>query len=162
MAKPLLSDEVWEQIRPMLPAPKPRRARFPGRKPLDPRRVLTGIVFVLKTGIPWEELPVEMGCGCGMTCLNYLKTWQQNGLWAKMHEILQAHVPGADRIDWSRVARDGLPGPKPVVAVPAQPSSNGGPATPPPDKPASGGGFFPGGGREHRWTAPLVAPSPMM
>src|SRR5205085_9216834 len=106
MAKPLVSDELWEQIEPLLPAPKPRRARYPGRKPLGPRKVLTGIVFVLKSGIPWEELPVEMGCGCGMSCLNYLRSWQRSGLWAKIHQALLAHLPGADRIDWSRAARD--------------------------------------------------------
>ena len=79
MAKPLVSDELWQRIEPLLPQPKPRRFRFPGRKPLDYRKVLTGIIFVLKTGIPWEELPQEMGCGCGMTCLNYLNAWQRVG-----------------------------------------------------------------------------------
>src|SRR5918992_3817901 len=53
MAKPLLDDELWEVINPLLPPPKPRRFRFPGRKPLDNRKALTGILFVLKTGIPW-------------------------------------------------------------------------------------------------------------
>jgi transposase len=106
MAKPLVSDGLWERIEPLLPAPKPRRARYPGRKPLGLRRVLTGIVFVLKSGIPWEELPVEMGCGCGMSCLNYLRSWQQSGLWERIHEVLLAHFPGADKIDWSRVARE--------------------------------------------------------
>jgi len=67
MAKPLLSDELWKRIEPLLPPPKPRRFRFPGRKPLDNRKALTGILFVLKTGIPWEYLPLEMGCGSGMT-----------------------------------------------------------------------------------------------
>ena len=50
MAKPLLPDELWERIEPLLPPPKPRRFRFPGRKPLDNRKALTGILFVLKTG----------------------------------------------------------------------------------------------------------------
>jgi len=67
MAKPLVDDELWELIQPLLPPPKPRRFRHPGRKPLDARKVLTGIVFVLKSGIPCEMLPKEMGCGCGMS-----------------------------------------------------------------------------------------------
>ena len=67
MAKPLVSDELWEIVQPLLPAPKPRRFRNPGRKPLDDRKALTGILFVLKSGIPWEMLPQEMGCGSGMT-----------------------------------------------------------------------------------------------
>ena len=69
MAKPLVSDELWEIVQPLLPAPKPRRFRNPGRKRLDDRKALTGILFVLKSGIPWEMLPQEMGCGSGMTCL---------------------------------------------------------------------------------------------
>jgi transposase len=107
MAKPLVSDELWERIEPLLPPPKPRRFRFPGRKPLENRKVLAGIIFVLKTGIPWEELPQEMGCGCGMTCLNYLRAWQKAGVWDRLREILLAELQAADKIDWSRAAVDG-------------------------------------------------------
>jgi transposase len=106
MTQPLVSDALWERIEPLLPPPKPRRPRFPGRRPLDPRKVLTGILFVLKTGIPWEALPQDMGCGCGMTCLNYLKAWQKAGVWQRLHEILLAELQEADRIDWSRAALD--------------------------------------------------------
>lgn len=106
MAKPLVSDALWQRMEPLLAAPKPRRTRYPGRKPLDPRKVLTGIIFVLKTGIPWEELPQEMGCGCGMTCWNYLKAWQEAGVWERLHEVLLAELNEADRIDWSRAAVD--------------------------------------------------------
>src|SRR6266436_164738 len=97
MAQPLVSDALWERIEPLLPSPKPRRFRFPGRKPVDQRKVLTGIIFVLKTGIPWEELPQEMGCGCGMTCWNYLQAWQRAGVWQRLHEVLLAELQEADR-----------------------------------------------------------------
>jgi transposase len=71
MARPLLPDELWEMIEPSLP---PHRPHPKGGRPfLDDRRVLTGIVFVLKTGIPWEYLPQEMGCGSGMTCWRRLR-----------------------------------------------------------------------------------------
>jgi len=50
MAKPLIDDALWAVIEPLLPTPKPRRFRFPGRKPVDNRRALTGIIFVLKPG----------------------------------------------------------------------------------------------------------------
>src|SRR5438132_7896102 len=106
MAHPLVSDALWARMEPLFPPPKPRRFRFPGRKPKDRRKVLTGIIFVLKTGIPWEELPQEMGCGCGMTCLTYLKAWQRAGVWQRLHEILLAELQEADRIDWSRAAID--------------------------------------------------------
>jgi transposase len=86
MAKPLLDDALWGRIRPLLPPHKPRRFRFPGRKPLGDRKVLTGILFVLTTGIPWEDLFQEMGCG--MTCLNRLKRWHQAGVWQRLHQLL--------------------------------------------------------------------------
>src|SRR5262245_12662231 len=106
MAKPLVSDELWERIAPLLPAPKPRRSGSPGRKPLDLRKVLCGIVFVLKTGIDWEDLPAELGWGCGKTCKSYLKAWQQAGIWHRLHQHLLIDLQEADRIDWSRGAAD--------------------------------------------------------
>jgi transposase len=78
MAKPLVSDELWAIVEPLIPKVE-RRYRFPGRLRIDDRKVLTGILYVLKTGIPWEYLPQEMGCGSGMTCWRRLKEWQQPG-----------------------------------------------------------------------------------
>jgi transposase len=66
MAKELVSDELWEIVEPLLP-PEPPKPEG-GRPRVDDRRALTGIVFVLKSGIPWEMLPQEMGCGSGVTC----------------------------------------------------------------------------------------------
>lgn len=106
MAGPIVSDELWELIEPLLPAPKPRRFRYPGRKPMDRRKVLTGILFVLKSGIPWEMLPQQMGCGSGMTCWRYLNKWQEAGVWQKIHELLLAKLREADAIDWSRAVAD--------------------------------------------------------
>ena len=102
MAKPILDDELWALIEPLLPPPKPRRERYPGRKPLDDRKVLTGILFVLQSGIPWEMLPKEMGCGSGMSCWRRLRTWQEAGVWDRLHEVLLARLRAAGRIDWSR------------------------------------------------------------
>ena len=106
MAKPLLSDELWIEIEPLLPPAKPRRFRFPGRKPADNRKALTGILFVLKTGIGWEDLPQEMGCGSGMTCWRRLRDWQAAGVWQALHEVLLARLREADQIDWSRASVD--------------------------------------------------------
>jgi len=106
MAKPILDDELWALIQPLLPPPKARRARYPGRKPLDDRAVLTGILFVLQSGIPWEMLPKEMGCGSGMSCWRRLDAWQKAGVWDRLHEVLLAKLRAADRIDWSRVIVD--------------------------------------------------------
>lgn len=106
MAKPLVSDELWERIEPLLPPPKPRRFRFPGRKPLSDRQTLTGILFVLRTGIPWQMLPQEMGCGSGMSCLRRLRKWHRAGVWKRLHELLLAELQGSDKIDWSRAVVD--------------------------------------------------------
>jgi transposase len=106
MAKPLVSDALWQRLEPLLPAPKPRRFRFPGRRPLDYRQILTGIVFVLKTGLNWEDLPAELGWGCGKTCKHYLQTWQESGVWQRLHQILLEELQAADQIDWSRGVAD--------------------------------------------------------
>ncbi len=104
MAKLLLTDELWELIEPCLPPPRPRPRG--GRKPIDHRRTLTGILFVLKTGIPWEDLPQEMGCGCGMTCWRRLREWQEAGVWQDVHHELLNRLRAADKIDWSRAVVD--------------------------------------------------------
>lgn len=106
MAKELLEDGLWERIAPRLPPPKPRRRRHPGRKPLENRSVLTGILFVLRSGIPWEMLPQEMGCGSGMTCWRRLRAWQEAGVWQRVHEVLLAELHEADQIDWTRAIVD--------------------------------------------------------
>ncbi|MDC8449462.1 MAG: transposase, partial [Nitrospira sp.] len=67
-----LPADLWERISPLLPKPRRRRTRYPGRKPLNDRNVRTGIIFVLRTGIPWREMPAELGGGSGMTCLRRL------------------------------------------------------------------------------------------
>src|SRR6202045_2543796 len=106
MAKPLVSDELWVVLQPLLPPPKPRRFDHPGRKPLDDREALTGILFVLKTGIPWEDLPAEMGCGCGMSCWRRLRDWQGAGVWYALHQLLLTKLDNAGKIDGSRAAVD--------------------------------------------------------
>jgi transposase len=106
MAKPLVDDELWGLIEPLLPPPKTRRQRYPGRKPLDNRKALSGILFVLKSGIPWEMLPQEMGCGSGMSCWRRLRDWHQAGVWQKLHQLLLAKLREVDQIDWSRAIVD--------------------------------------------------------
>jgi transposase len=105
MASPLVPDELWEVVEPLIPQVK-RRYRYPGRKRIEDRRVLTGILFVLKTGIPWEDLPQEMGCGSGVTCWRRLREWQQQGVWQRLHEALLAELNAAGEIDWQRAAVD--------------------------------------------------------
>lgn len=105
MAKPIVSDELWEIIEPLIPKKK-RRLRYPGRKRIPDRAVLTGILFVLKTGIGWEDLPQEMGCGSGMTCWRRLQDWQRAGVWDEIHRMLLNRLRCVDQIDFSRAIVD--------------------------------------------------------
>ena len=99
-----MSDELWEAIEPLLPEepPKPKG----GRPRIDDRAALAGIVFVLKSGIPWEMLPKEMGCGSGSTCWRRLRDWQEAGVWEELHRVLLDRLGEADRIDWERASLD--------------------------------------------------------
>jgi transposase len=106
MAKPLLDDALWAIIEPLLPPAKPRRFRHPGRRPVPDRAALTGILFVLKTGIGWEDLPRELGCGSGMTCWRRLRAWTRAGVWAAVHQALLSRLNAADKIDWARAVID--------------------------------------------------------
>lgn len=106
MAKRILDDALWELIEPHLPPPKKRRRRHPGRKPIPHRAALTGILYVLITGIPWEYLPQEMGCGSGMTCWRRLRDWQAAGVWERVRRTLLDEFRAAGRIDWSRAVID--------------------------------------------------------
>ena len=104
MAKLLISDELWAAIKPLLP-PEPPKGKG-GRPRIPNRDVLRGILFVLSTGLPWEYLPPEMGCGSGMTCWRRLKEWHEAGVWQRLHRLLLDRLNEADRIDWSRAALD--------------------------------------------------------
>ena len=106
MAKPLLNEGLWQLIEPHLPPVKPRRSRYPGRKPISHRQALTGILFVLKTGIAWEDLPQEMGCGSGMTCWRRLRDWQEAGVWERLHQVLLEKLQEREALDWSSAVVD--------------------------------------------------------
>jgi transposase len=104
MSKPLVPDDLWTIVEPLLP-PEPAKPKG-GRPRVPDRACLTGIVFVLKTGIPWESLPQELGCGSGMTCWRRLRDWQDAGVWDRLHRTLLDRLGDADRIDWERACVD--------------------------------------------------------
>ena len=107
MAQPLVSDELWEVLEPLIPKVQ-RRYRYPGRKPIADRLVLNAILHVLHTGIAWEDLPQEYGYGSGVTAWRRLRDWQQAGVWdALLHQRLLEKLNAAGAIDWSRASVDG-------------------------------------------------------
>jgi transposase len=116
MARPLLPDDLWCEIAPLLPPPRPRPKG--GRRPIENRAALTGILFVLRSGLPWEMLPAEMGCGCGMSCWRRLRDWQEAGVWARLHQVLLERLHAAGQIDWGRASLDSASVPAKKGALP--------------------------------------------
>lgn len=102
----IVPDGLWARIEPLLPV-APRRTDHPGRKRLDDRKALSGILFVLYTAIPWEFLPQELGFGSGMTCWRRLRDWNEAGVWQQLHETLLAELNAAGELDWSKAVVDG-------------------------------------------------------
>ena len=100
----LVSDELWATVERLLPEepPKPKG----GRPRCSDRAALRGIVFVLRSGLPWEMLPREVfGCS-GMTCWRRLRDWQLAGVWDGLHRVLLERLDRAGELDWSRAAID--------------------------------------------------------
>ncbi len=104
MSKPLVTDALWAVVEPLLP-PEPPKPKG-GRPRVPDRAALTGILFVLQSGIPWEMLPQEMGCGSGMTCWRRLRDWQSAGVWDRLQRALLDRLGRRNAIDFRRAALD--------------------------------------------------------
>jgi len=104
VASSLVSDGLWAVVEPLLPVVPPRPKG--GRPRISDRAALTGILFVLVTGIPWEMLPQEMGCGSGVTYWRRLRDWQMAGVWDRLHRELLTRLHGANLLDWSCACMD--------------------------------------------------------
>ena len=105
MSTPLLPDALWNLIQQLLPPSlcKPKG----GRPRLQDRACPTEVLFVLRSGIPWEMLPQELGCGSGMTCWRRLRDWQDAGIWQLIHFSVLDWLARYGEIDWSRAVVDG-------------------------------------------------------
>jgi transposase len=102
----LVPDSLWERIAPLLPSRPPRRHRFPGRKPVEDRMALAGIVFVLRTGITWNQMPASVvGCS-GVTCWRRMRDWTEAVVWPTLHELLLAELRATGLLDLDRCAVD--------------------------------------------------------
>src|ERR1700753_2740786 len=96
MAKQILPDGLWSIIQPLLPQ-KASQERGGGQW-RDDRTVLMGILFVLRTGIAWQDLPAEMGFGSGSTCWRRLRDWQKAGVWDQVHQVLLDRLRKGDQL----------------------------------------------------------------
>jgi transposase len=106
MSERLIDDALWRRIEPLLPKPPRRRWKAMGRPRIPDRAVLTGILFVLRSGIPWQMLPKEMGCGSGSTCWRRLVRWQRAGVWRRLHAVLLAELRQRGQLDLTRALVD--------------------------------------------------------
>jgi transposase len=104
MSKHLVPDELWMFINPLLP-PEPPKPNG-GRPRVPDRAAHAGIIYVLKSGIPWGMLPKELGFGSGVTCWRRLRDWQKAGVWSRLHRVLLDELGKAGLIDWSRASLD--------------------------------------------------------
>lgn len=103
MSEDVLTDVLWERLAPLILV-RPRRFRYPGRRPVDDRTVLAGILFVLRYDVPWRRLPAS-GVS-GVTCWRRLRDWAQAGVWQALHERLLAKLHAAGRLDLHRALVD--------------------------------------------------------
>ena len=104
MSKGLVSEGLWRAVEPLLP-PEPPKPKG-GRPRIPDRAVLEGIVFVLRSGIPWAMLPKDLGCGSGVTCWRCLRDWQKAGVWRRLHRALLDEIGKTGLLEWSRASLD--------------------------------------------------------
>lgn len=100
-----IPDRLWEEIEPLLPKPE-RRSRYPGRKRHDDRACLEGILYALRYGVPWQELPRVEGWPSGQTCWRRLREWQRAGVFQRLLERLRELALEAGLVDLERVLVD--------------------------------------------------------
>ena len=103
MSKRLVPDELWTIIEPLLP-PEPLKPNG-GRPRVPDRAAFAGIIYVLRSGIPWRMLPKEFGCS-GVTCWPRLRDWQRAGVWHALRLTLLDKLGRLGLIDWSRASLD--------------------------------------------------------
>ncbi len=98
-----INDEQWKKIEPLLP--KPRAGRV-GRPPADNREVLEGILWILRTGARWKDLPKRYPSAS--TCWRRLNSWEERGVWLKVWRKFLGDLDENSLLDWEEAFIDGI------------------------------------------------------
>ena len=101
MARGDLSDEQWERLAPLLP---PQRSGKRGHPYGDHRKVINGILWILRTGAPWRDLPQRYGPH--QTCYDRFVRWRRSGLWKRVLQAVQGKADAAGEVDWDLASVD--------------------------------------------------------
>lgn len=101
-----VSDDLWRRVKPLLPESKPRRFRHPGRRPADDRACLEGILYVLRSGMPWRTVPRHDGRPCASACYRRFQEWSAAGVWDRLHQVLIHELAGQGVVDAHRALVD--------------------------------------------------------
>ena len=88
-----LSDDQWQKLQPLLP-----RKADTSRPANDHRQILNGILWIQRTGAPWDDLPERYGSRGTVSSRFY--RWRTQGVWQQILERLQQQADGAEQIDW--------------------------------------------------------------
>jgi len=103
MAAELLPEALWEEIEPLLP--RPSRAET-GRPPVDNKKALRGIIFVLRFGVPWQAVPTDAFGVSGSSCWRRFSEWTDAGVWPEVHRRLLDRLGKDGGIDLQHVVVD--------------------------------------------------------
>jgi len=90
-----ITDDEWERLAPLLPAMTPQR----GGRWRDHRQVLNGILFRVRSGVPWWDLPERYGPW--ETVYKRFARWQADGTWARIEAALRTQAEAAGELDWN-------------------------------------------------------------
>jgi transposase len=96
-----LSDAQWARLQPLLP---PQKAKV-GKPAHDHRRILNGILWKLRTGAPWRDLPERYGPWSTVACR--FRRWRLAGVWDRVFAAVQREEDAAGHVDWTVQFVDG-------------------------------------------------------
>ena len=105
MGEQVLTDQLWKRLEPLIPTPA-RRYCFPGRRRVDNRAALEGILFVVRTGTRWNDLPTWAFGISGAPCWRRLQEWHEAEVWQRLHEVLLAELCSAGLLDLAHTVVD--------------------------------------------------------